>query len=90
MAEALAVISIAANVLQICGFAGAVIERLDYCLGRIDDAPRLWEEIKTTLPTLTLTVKVAKDNAKADVKKLDQNQALEDRKSTRLNSSHWE
>lgn len=77
MAEALAVMGIVANVFQICSFAADVIERLEYCLGRIDDAPRLWKDIKTTLPTLTLTVERAKVNAEADVKKLDQNQALE-------------
>ena len=73
----MAVVGIVANVFQICSFAGDVIDRLNYCLGRMEDAPRLWKEINTTLPALTLTVQKARDNAKANEKMLDQNRALE-------------
>ena len=76
MAEALAVASIVANVFQIVGFAGEVVERLDYCLGRVEDAPRLWKEIRTTLPILKQTVSQAKANAEANATSLDKNTAL--------------
>lgn len=62
MAEALAGLSLAANVMQVVGFAGEVYKRLSYCLDKVDDAPVLWRDIQTTLPTLIQTVQEAERN----------------------------
>lgn len=57
--EAWAAVGLAANVIQIIGFAGDLADRLKWCFDKKEDAPRIVKEVTVTLPLLKQILETA-------------------------------
>jgi hypothetical protein len=56
MAEALAIVGVVANIVQLIDFSTKVVHRLDEFTSHAGDVPKCFRHVKTELPLLNITL----------------------------------